>query len=182
MDIEEDLRRFCQLAVQFGASEAKPIKAEGIVVSDWVRLKCQYGCDSYGKSLTCPPYSPTPEQFRKVLKCYHWAILLKFEPKGPEQDRNNRRTDRKNRHGIVTRLEREIFLSGYHSAFGLVAGPCSYCEECNLKECVNPDLARPSMESCGIDVFSTVRKADFNLNVLKSRDEKPTYFSLLLIQ
>jgi len=182
MSIEDDLRKFSQLAVEFGASEAKPIKAEGVVVSDWVRLKCQYGCDGYGKSLTCPPYSPTPEQFRKVLKGYDWAILLKFGPKGPEHDRSNRLENRRNRHETVTKLEREIFLRGYHSAFGLVSGPCSYCEECNLKACVNPDSARPSMESCGVDVYSTVRKAGFTLEVLRSRDERPTYFSLLLVQ
>jgi len=175
MSIEDDLRRFCQLAVQFGASEAKPIRTESVVVKDWVRLKCQFGCDGYGKRLTCPPYSPTPEETRRVLKGYDRAILLRFEPKEPVYDQRDC-------HEAVTRLEREIFLSGYHGALGLVAGPCTYCEECNLKTCLYPDLARPSMESCGIDVFSTARKAGFNLTVLRSRHEKPTYCSLLLVQ
>jgi len=175
MDLEEDLKRLCRLGVKFGASEAKPIKAEDVVVSDWVRLKCQYGCDGYGKSLTCPPYSPTPEQFRNVLKGYERAILLKFSPKGHEGDW-------KDPHDVVVKLEREAFLSDYHSAFGVACGPCPHCDECNLKRCVNPGLARPSMEACGVDVFSTVRKAGFNLEVLKSRDDRPTYFGLLLVQ
>jgi len=175
LSMEEDLNRFCQLALKFGASGAKPIKAEDIIVGNWVRLKCQYGCGGYGKRLTCPPYSPMPKEFKKVLKGYEWAILLRFEPKEPEYDW-------KSPHEVVVKLEREVFLSGYYSAFGLACGPCPYCDECNLKECVHPDLARPSMEACGIDVYATVRRAGFNLRVLKSRYEKPTYFSLLLIR
>jgi len=161
--------------VKFGAADAKLIRAEDVVVGDWVRLKCQYGCDGYGKSLTCPPYSPTPEQFRKVLESYDWAILLRFEPREPEYDW-------KSPHEVVVKLEREAFLSNYYSAFALACGPCHYCNECNMKECVHPDLARPSMEACGIDVYATVRRAGFNLNVVKNLDEKPTYFALLLLR
>jgi len=169
------LNKFCQLAVKFGAADAKLIKAQDVTVRDWVPLKCQYGCGGYGKSLTCPPYSPTPDQFRKVLKGYDWAILLRFEPRQPEYDWSSP-------HEVVVKLEREAFLSGCYSAFGVACGPCPYCDECNLRDCVHPDLARPSMEACGIDVYATVRRAGFNLNVVKNRDEKPTYFALLLIR
>ena len=175
MSIEEDLRRLCDRSVEFGASEAKPIKTEDIVISEWVRLKCQYGCGSYGKRLTCPPYSPTPEQLRKILDRYDWAILMKFEPKEREHEWEST-------HEVAVKLEREAFLSGYYSAFALGSGPCPFCEECNLKECVHPRLARPSMEACGVDVYATVRKAGFHLQVVKDRSEKPTYFSLLLVQ
>mgnify|MGYP002683394095 FL=1 len=43
------------------------IPAEIIVVSDWVRMKCRYGCDNYGKRLGCPPFSPTPDETRAVI-------------------------------------------------------------------------------------------------------------------
>ncbi len=79
MSIERDLNRFCQMAIKFGASDAKPIKAEDVIVKDWVRLKCQYGCGGYGKRLTCPPYSPRPEEFRKVLREYDWASEVQAE-------------------------------------------------------------------------------------------------------
>lgn len=174
-EIGYDLERFCRLAVEFGAAEAKPVKADDVVVSDWVRLKCQYGCDGYGKRLTCPPYSPTPDQMRKILGGYEWAILLRFEPKKPEYKWTNV-------HEIVVKLEREAFLSGYYSAFGLGSGPCPFCDECNLKECVHTDLARPSMEACGIDVYATVRKAGFKIEVVKDRKQKPKYFGLLLVK
>ena len=175
MNLQKDLDDLRRLAIKLGAEDAKLIRINDIVVSNWTRLKCQYGCGGYGKRLTCPPYSPTPDQFRRILEDYSRAILLKFEPKGPEYEW---RTP----HEVVAKLEREAFLKGYYSAFGLACGPCPYCDECNLRRCVYPDLARPSMEACGIDVYATVRKAGFNLKVVKSRDEKPTYFGLLLVK
>jgi len=90
--------------------------------------------------------------------------------------------DPKQPHEAAVELERQAFLKGYYSAFGLACGPCPYCDECNLEECVHPDLARPSMEACGIDVYATVRRDGFDLEVVKSRDEKPTYFALLLVK
>lgn len=119
--------------MKLGAAE-KVINASDVVVRDWVRLKCQYGCDGYGKCLTCPPYSPNPEQMRRILSWYSSAMLLRFEPEW------------ENVHKVVARLEREAFLSGYYSAFGLASGSCPLCKECNLKNCVHPELARPSME------------------------------------
>jgi len=48
---EEDLKHFAKLAVKMGAVDAKPIDAKNVFAEEWVRLKCQYGCGSYGKSL-----------------------------------------------------------------------------------------------------------------------------------
>ncbi len=50
------------------------------------------------------------------------------------------------------------------------AGPCDLCESCAKgKACPTPEKARPSMESCGLDVFTTVRNASLKINVV--RDE-----------
>lgn len=168
--VNNDLERFTELAVQMGALEAKPIDPKNIIVKEWVRLKCQYGCSNYGKSLTCPPYSPTPQQTRQILKGYSHAILMKLLDETTAT------------HDIIAKLERHVFLDGYHSAFGLVAGPCERCEKCNLQHCIYPRLARPSLESSGIDVYATARKNGFHIKVLKTRKEKPTYFGLLLVQ
>ncbi len=169
MTVSKSMEELREIAIRLGAAEAKLIKAGDVVVRDWVRLKCQYGCDGYGKRLTCPPYSPTPEQMNRVLSGYTSAILLCFEP-GWEKV-----------HRVVASLEREAFLSGYYSAFGLTSGPCPLCKECNLKSCVRPELARPSMEACGIDVYATARGAGFKIDVVKTRREKPRYFGLLLV-
>ena len=158
-----------------GASAAKAIKAEDVVVRDWVFYKCKFGCDGYGQTLTCPPNSPSPEAFRKVLSGYEWAVLLKF-------DSININHESRKLHDVIADLEREVFLEGFHAAYGLACGPCPYCKECNMKSCVHADRARPSMEASGIDVYTTVRKAGFSIHVVKNEEDQPTYFCLLLVQ
>jgi len=159
----------CKLAEKLGAAEARAIRPKKVIVRNWVRLKCQYGCGGYGQCLTCPPYSPTPEFMRSVLKEYSLGILVRFEPSGPDT------------HRTMVELEREAFLSGHYAAFGIAAGPCELCTECNLEDCAHPQKARPSMESCGIDVYATVRRAGMRINVVRKRSDIPRYFGLLLV-
>jgi predicted metal-binding protein len=164
------LSNLVSLALSMGVLDAKLIDAKDIVVRDWVRLKCQYGCGRFGKSLTCPPYSPSPEQMKHVLSGYSTAILMRL----PDESMAT--------HDMIAKLERSAFLEGYYRAFGLPAGPCERCKNCSLKHCANPRLARPSVEACGIDVYESVRKSGFVINVRKTHEEVPTYFGLLLIE
>ena len=62
--LKDDLSGFCDLAIRLGAVDAKVIRADQVVVRNWVRWKCRFGCNSYGKFLMCPPYAPTPEETR----------------------------------------------------------------------------------------------------------------------
>jgi len=139
------------------------IKADDIVASDWVRPKRQYRRGGYRRRLTCPPYSPKPEEFGRILEGYKWAMLLEF---GPRRPNHNCRGP----HKAGVELEREAFPKGYYSASGLGCGPCPYCDECNLEKCVRPDLARPSMEACGTEVYTAVRRAGFDLEVVKRHE------------
>jgi predicted metal-binding protein len=153
-----------------GVIEACMIRPADVETAAWVRLKCQYGCDGYGLCLVCPPFTPTPEQMRKVIDCYKRAVLIHFKPEADAK-------------AIVADLERKIFLSGYWKAFGLGAGPCYFCKECDVEEeqCRYPERARPSMEACGIDVFSTVRKMGLPIEVVRTTRQCPNYYGLLLI-
>lgn len=69
-------RKYIQTIKASGAITVKPINPSKVVVSNWVRLKCQYGCDAYNTRYTCPPYSPTPDYTRQMLKEYKSAIFL----------------------------------------------------------------------------------------------------------
>src|SRR5208283_3360925 len=33
----------------------------------------------YGKTLACPPYTPSAEEFRKIVNEYSYAIFMKFK-------------------------------------------------------------------------------------------------------
>lgn len=82
---------------------------------------------------------------------------------------------------LVIELENHIFLSGYRKAFGIACGPCKRCEECS-EECPEPEKTRPSLESCGIDVYATVRNNGYEIEVLEDKSEIPDYYALVLIE
>ncbi len=174
-----NLKKYVEVALSKGVTNAKIIDAKTVVVSNWVRLKCQYGCGGYGRRLTCPPFSPTPEYTREMLTEYSKALLMQIT--GIESRKE--RTMSKKLKKIVTDLERDIFLDGYYKAFGMASGPCRLCGICNTKkECVYPEQARPAMEACGIDVYQTVRNNGFVLEVVQTEDECCSYNGLILIE
>ena len=164
-----DKKEFIKRATELGAADAKFIPVKTIVAAEWVRLKCKFGCDGYGKRLTCPPHSPTPEETRKVLSFYKQALLI--HGTGEEAVTP-----------IAITLEKEFFLSGHEKAFAMGAGPCLVCKRCDFEDCKQPQEARPSMEACGIDVYSTVRANGFPIQVLKDERCKGNYYALVLVE
>lgn len=164
------LARYVDLALGAGATEAKLIPAHEVYTAEWVRLRCQYGCGMYGRCLTCPPHSPTPEQTRRVLEEFTTALLIHTDGEADICE-------------IATRIEREAFLDGYYKAFSFHAGPCHFCESCDpSRPCRNPALARPAMEAAGIDVFATAHRAGLPLEVARTRQCPQNYYSLVLIE
>ncbi len=156
-------------ALEMGALHAKPIHPRQVVTADWVRLKCQYGCEGFAGSLTCPPHSPTPAQTRRVLDGYRRALLIH----GDETVDISK---------IVIPLEREAFLAGFYKAFALACGPCDLCASCALdKGCRHAQQARPSMEASGIDVYATARGAALPIEVVTGPDCAQNYYGLLLL-
>jgi predicted metal-binding protein len=84
---------------------------------------------------------------------------------------------------LISTLEREAFLEGYYKAFGFSAGPCSLCDQCNVKKtCCHTEQARPSMEACGIDVYRTARTAGYPIEVVRNRSCPENYYCLLLLE
>jgi predicted metal-binding protein len=159
-------------AVDLGAKESKVIEAKSIKTAAWVRYKCQFGCSGFGESFTCPPYSPKPSETQKILDSFRKAILIHCQS-GSRVDISK----------IVLKMEKEAFLSGYYKALGMGAGPCRLCRECNKNgECRNRDEARPSMEACGIDVFTSARQNGFKIDTLNSAKCNADYFGLVLIE
>jgi predicted metal-binding protein len=159
-------------AVELGAGESKIIEVNSIKTATWVRYKCQFGCDGYGQCFACPPYSPAPEETQKILNSFQKAILIHCKS-GSKTDISK----------VVLQVEKEAFFAGYYKAFSMGAGPCRLCPECNLKgECRYRQKARPSMEACGIDVFSTLRNNGFTIDTLESTKCKANYFGVVLIE
>jgi len=159
-----------QHAITLGCEQAYLISTGSIVVGRWVQLKCRYGCNEYNKKLTCPPYSPTYDEMKEILKEYNNALLL------------HGRLSWQMRY-IVTKMEENAFSRGFYKAFGLGAGPCKLCETCDTSSsCIRTQEARPSMEACGIDVFQTVRNINLKIDTLKSKTDEVNIFGLILLE
>jgi predicted metal-binding protein len=73
-------------ANDLGATDAKIIPSGKIVVEDRVLLKCKSGYHMYGHKLVCPPFTPTPDEFRKMLTEYQYALIVKFEAKAEAEE------------------------------------------------------------------------------------------------
>lgn len=80
---------------------------------------------------------------------------------------------------VAAELERQLYFAGYDSAFGMACGPCLLCDECVLQpgKCKYPSIARPPMESMGIDVG----KAGYKLKAGTSPSDTVDIFGLVLI-
>jgi len=179
-------------------SDFKLISTDKVEVGDWVRWRCRYGCKAYGKHLNCPPYVPSPEETRKLIRCYERAIVARFDAKPdlevPPSHIHHFLWDAiKVFYDTMFEMERHAFLSGYYKAFAMVGLCCAYCDECipereNFLDhaakrfCIHPHKMRPGMEACGIDVFKTVRNAGYEVEALTSPYEKITFFGLLLLE
>jgi predicted metal-binding protein len=172
-----DPRRYRELALAGGADTARLISVRKVVTAAWVRLKCQFGCSGFGKRLCCPPHTPTPEQMQRVLSAYRRAVIYSYPCSSAGYRRKQRRM-----HRLIAELERVAFLDGYYKAFGLGAGPCRLCAECNVTgRCEHPYEARPSMESCGIDVYATARGSGIPLEVVTRANASSRHINLLLL-
>jgi predicted metal-binding protein len=173
-----DLQTISERALTWGVLDVREISTDSIVVAEWVRLKCHYGCPSYGKRLDCPPNEFSLDLTRRFLAEYRRALVLKlrrlprYQPEGS---------------GLVHRVERELFLSQFYRAFAIGAGSCGLCPDECVREagrCPHPQQIRPSTESLGIDWFATLRNAGLELRVFSSKQdgaELPPSYSLILV-
>ncbi|MDR2830117.1 MAG: DUF2284 domain-containing protein [Methanobrevibacter sp.] len=156
--------------------DAKLIKVSSIKTAFWVRFKCRL-CVNYNTNLNCPPYSPSPDEMNELLKCYQDAILIIC------QIQTKKDLDLVNPSKIAVNLEKIAINMGFYKAIGFGAGSCKHCEICNLKSCINRDIARPSMESTGIDVTKTAKNNGYEMLEYNEDGEKILYFfSLILLK
>ena len=210
MSSQSELEKFDflrKLAIKLGAGDAKVISADKVVVENRITLKCRLGCNNYGKTLACPPYTPTADEFRRILSEYSYALFMKFKSQAkadPElakflskaeddptlpQDVKEKvqkfwaawNGDKRKTLSVVVDLEKAALSKGYPLAIGFVAGACQLCEKCNLETgiCVHPTMARYSEEAVGVNVKETAKNAGISMKI--PFEKNPESFALLLI-
>lgn len=197
-----------KFALDSGAIEAKIIPAENVVVENRVVLKCISGCPSYKKKLNCPPYAPTVDEFRKMLKDYRFAMLVKFksnaEIKNEEVARSLLRCqydeeiptplkeeatkfmddwkkDNRKFNQIVLEIEKTAFNNGFTFAVGFSIGSCSLCDKCSIENnvCIYPSMTRFPEHAVGVNMKRTVQEAGMTISFPFEKIPDPV--ALLLI-
>ena len=165
-----------------GFGDYKWFDPKEIVVSQWVRMKCYFGCPEFGKTATCPPNVPTLSECRDFFLEYSQAVIFHFEKEVKKPEDRHAWTRKINMR--LLKLEREVFLSGFQKAFLLFMDSCTLCSPCSGKRdiCRYPKQARPAPEAMGVDVFSTVRKVGYPIEVLSDYSQKMNRYSFLMIE
>jgi len=195
------------LALELGAAEAKIIPADEIVVENRVVLKCRVGCKEFGKTLMCPPYASSVDEFRKSLSEYSYALVFKLksqaeataevakllsknenDPSLTEEMKEkiqdfwaSWKAEKKELVKKICALEKAAMNRGYTLALGFTTGSCMICDECNLEEkiCTHPTEARYSAQAVGINVLQTLENAGMPIPV--PFNKTPESFGLVLI-
>lgn len=167
---------------EHGYTDFKWADPADAVISQWVRTKCMFGCGNYGHNATCPPNVPTVAEVRQLFAEYQTMVIFHFTHAVDKPEDRHALTRGINQ-GLL-KLERKLFLEGYYKAFLLCCDSCYLCPDCTGVRgmCKNPRLARPSPESMAVDVFTTVRKAGFPIEVLTEYSQAMNRYAFLLIE
>jgi len=165
-----------------GYTDYKWIEPKQIVVSQWVRMKCKFGCGEFGRGGTCPPQTPSVAECREFFSEYEDALILHFE--GLMDKPEDRHAWSAKINAKLVEMERAVFIAGYERAFLLFMDSCCFCRECTgqRETCEQPRMARPSPEAMAVDVYTTVRKVGFEVNVRSEFNQKMDRFAFLMIR
>jgi len=199
----DDLRKF---AMKLGAADARIISTDKVVVENRVVLKCKHWCDQYGVNWSCPPFVPSTEEFRSILKEYEYAMVAKFqssaevseeahrlltseEPLGIQRGREELEgfyriwgEDKRKVHSSLLKLEKFAFTKGFAFALSLRAGACNLCSRCNVtKPCVHPEMLRFPPEAVGVNLIKTLQNAGISLSVPVGKLRESTSLVTMLL-
>lgn len=163
-----------------GFQDFRWIDPAQIVVANWVRMKCRFGCDSYGKVASCPPNVPEIEESRAFFAEYSLALVFRFHQ---QVEAGERHQWSRQINLALLGLERDVFLAGYRKAFLLFMDNCAICADCSpvREKCNLPQKSRPSPEGMGVDVFATVRSVGYPIDVLYDYDQPMNRYAFLLV-
>ena len=176
------MKRIEKMAIAHGLKDFKWIRPRAVILGQWVRMKCNFGCPGYGKRGTCPPEVPSVEECKEFFKEYQHGLFFHLAKKFKEPTKRDSWMREWNQRMLD--LEREVFLSGYQKAFIFPHAPCRLCKQCTgtQENCRHPYMARPSLESFGVDVYSTARMMGYPIQVLKDYHEEVNRYGLLLVE
>lgn len=170
------------LFVERGFPDFRWIDPAEIVVAEWVRMKCLYGCREYGRNAACPPNAPPVDACARFFREYKRGVVFHIAKK---VDRPEDRHPWSRKLSLeLLKLEQEIFKAGFVKVFLVFFDSCGICLECagDRTTCKEPKLARPTADALAVDVFRTVRKLGYPIDVLSDYDQEMNRYAFLLLE
>jgi len=171
-----------KLFAKHGFSDYRWLDPAEIVVAEWVRMKCLYGCREYGRNAACPPNAPPVAECARFFMEYKRAAVFHFA-KTVDRPEDRHAWGRKLNLDLL-KLEQEVFKAGFVKAFLIFFDSCGICLECagSRTACKEPKLSRPTADALAVDVYSTVRKLGYPIRVLSDYDQEMNRYAFLLIE
>ena len=129
----------------------------------------------------CPPNTPPVADCERFFRDYSTGVIFHFEKTvAKPEDRHEwtRGIDRR-----LSDLERDVFLAGHVKAFMLFMDTCNICQPCagTRADCKDPKRARPSPDAMAVDVFSTILRAGYPIEVLSDYRRAMNRYAFLLV-
>ncbi len=167
--MNSSLQQYLDMLLEKGADLAVLIDPKTVETAPWVIFKCRFGCRHYGIGHYCPPNTFTWKETREMIACYSRGILFRVHETGKATK-------------IAGLLAGVLYRDDYYKVIAFGSGKCDNCKNCNPDHCLFPGKILPSMESCGIDVFATVRNNGIKIHTLRDKTkEEHNYFGLILV-
>lgn len=165
-----------------GFVDFKWINSQQIVIAQWIRFRCMFGCRNYGKQGTCPPNMPPIQECERMISEYNHVAVFHFQKSFEKLEEY--RPWSKDTVSRLVKLERELFLSGYYKTLLLSFDACMLCDACagNRSECRHPTISRPGADALGIDVYATVRNIGYPIQVVKDYKDITNRYAFMLIE
>ncbi|MBN1925549.1 MAG: DUF2284 domain-containing protein [Prolixibacteraceae bacterium] len=177
MDIKNQIEQLIKPGDGF---KHKWINTGDIVVAQWVRVKCQFGCSDYGLG-ACPPNTPTVDECRVFFGEYKLALAFLFQVEADKDNYPSAWSKRATR--MLLETERKIFLAGYPKAFLLNQTCCCECNPCpgTRLDCTDKKNARPSPEAFAVDVYQTIKNIGWEIHVINKNPSIINRVALIMV-
>jgi len=169
-DTELMQKKLIDQAMELGADDCMVFHVSDLAFDPRTLLKCLGGCPYY---LHYCPMARDPQMakaLKEIAQAYSWGVLIRTHDLAVGQD-------------ITLAVERTAFLDGY--TFAAACTECAICEVCSIEDerpCIDITKLRMPFYAMGIDVYKTVRKLGWELNVLQSKDEIQSNITAVFVE
>jgi predicted metal-binding protein len=181
----EDIARYGELALELGATDAKIIGRDDVIIDERVIARCYSPrCCYYGTNLNCPPHAPRIDEARKIVDRYDKGIFVMM--KVPPEEMASPVFDDPDKHKIpgarkmfeiVAKIQSAAYYDGYPFAVGFGGGPSCKRVFCAKVECSGVSgngcrfhlKSNLTMHGVGMDVVTMAARAGWEIYPIGKR-------------